>query len=195
MGATRALLAVLALVAMGCAPGASAQVPTSVPNVVAVSPAATVEAFAPSGPTQIGRVVAITDGDTIRVVIDGVEHRLRYIGIDTPESVAPDTPIEPFALAAHAANAALVAHKDVVLEKDVSETDRFDRLLRYVWLPPVEPTEEGRPGSGWRLVNLELVRAGLAEAVDYPPDTKYSALLSAAEEEARAAGYGLWTDG
>ena len=187
----RVLPSLLAVAAIGCAPGASAETPTPSPSAFVVGPAANAQTFAPTGPTEIGRVVAITDGDTIRVVIDGEEHRLRYIGIDTPESVVPDAPIEPFALAAHAANSALVSHKEVVLEKDVSETDQFDRLLRYVWLPP----EEGRPGSGWRLVNLVLVRAGLAEAVDYPPDTKHSAILHAAEEEARAAGYGLWTDG
>jgi endonuclease YncB( thermonuclease family) len=145
--------------------------------------------FAPSGPTELAQVVSVTDGDTIRVLIDGEEYRLRYIGIDTPESVAPDTPVEPFALAAAEANAALVEHHSVVLEKDVSQTDRFDRLLRYVWLPPAD----GRPSAGWRLVNLELVRAGLAEAVDYPPDTKYSDWLAAAEAEARADGSGMWT--
>jgi micrococcal nuclease len=131
-------------------------------------------------------VTSITDGDTIRVEIDGHESRLRYIGIDTPESRAPGTPVEPFALAATAANASLVGGAQVVLEKDVSETDRFDRLLRYVWLSPDD-------GAAWRLVNLELVRAGLAEAVAYPPDTKYQDVLESAESEARAAGRGQWS--
>jgi len=140
------------------------------------------------------RVVEVVDGDTVRVDLNGEERPVRLIGIDTPESVAPDTPVEPFALAARDANAALVADREVVLEKDVSETDRFDRLLRYVWLPPDGSAEEGELSAAWRLVNLELARAGLAEAIDYPPDTKYSALLNAAEAEARAAGRGMWAD-
>jgi endonuclease YncB( thermonuclease family) len=153
---------------------------------------ATEPTFGPTGETQIGQVVSITDGDTVRVVIDGEEYRLRYIGIDTPESVAPDTPVEPFALAATAANAALVEDETVVLERDVSETDRFDRLLRYVWLTPDDSAAPGDPDAAWRLVSLELVAAGLAEAVDYPPDTKYSDLFDAAEAEARQAGRGMW---
>jgi micrococcal nuclease len=80
----------------------------------------------------------------------------------------------------------------VVLETDVSETDDFGRLLRYVWLAPDDPAETGT--GSWRLVNLELVHAGLAKARDYPPDTKYSDLLDAAEAEARAAGRGIWGD-
>jgi micrococcal nuclease len=142
---------------------------------------------APSGPTEVARVVRITDGDTIRVLLDGQDRPLRYIGIDTPESVAPNTPVEPFALAATAANARLVQGREVVLEKDVSETDRFDRLLRYVWLAPPEGTD-----GAWVFVNLELVRAGVAEARAYPPDTRYDDLLEAAESDARAARRGMW---
>jgi micrococcal nuclease len=134
-------------------------------------------------------VVDITDGDTVRVFIDGEEHRLRYIGIDTPESVAPDQPVEAYGPEATTANALLVGGEEVVLESDVSDTDRYDRLLRYVWLEPDDP------GDAWTLVNLELVEAGLAEAIEYPPDTKYVDDLEAAEDEARAAGRGMWSRG
>jgi micrococcal nuclease len=134
-------------------------------------------------------VVDITDGDTVRVIIDGDEYRLRYIGIDTPESVAPDQPVEAYGPEATTANALLVGGEEVVLESDVSDTDRYDRLLRYVWLEPDDP------GDAWTLVNLELVEAGLAEAIEYPPDTKYVDDLEAAEDEARAAGRGMWSRG
>ncbi len=137
----------------------------------------------PTGPTQIAHVTRITDGDTIHVDIDGQDHRLRYIGMDTPESVKPGTPVEPYAKAAAAANAALVADRDVVLEKDVSETDRYGRLLRYVWL---------RDDAGWTMVGLELVRLGYANVLTYPPDVKYAAAFVAAGREAREAGRGLW---
>ncbi len=137
----------------------------------------------PTGPTQVAHVTKITDGDTIHVDIDGDDYRLRYIGMDTPESVKPGTSVEPYARAASAANAALVADRDVVLEKDVSETDRYGRLLRYVWL---------REGAGWTMVNVELVRMGYANVLTYPPDVKYAAQFVDAEQAAREAGRGLW---
>jgi endonuclease YncB( thermonuclease family) len=146
--------------------------------------------FGPTGPTEIALVTSITDGDTIRVDVLGEESRVRYIGIDTPEMGFAEGPTEPLAEEAATANAALVADQIVVLETDVSETDDFGRLLRYVWLAPDDSFDTET--AGWRLANLELVRAGLAEARDYPPDTKYSDLLDAAESEARAAGRGIW---
>jgi endonuclease YncB( thermonuclease family) len=190
--------ALLAAAALGCTPistGDQAGVDSEQRRLTSVPPASggAPGMFAPTGPTERGLVVRITDGDTVRVVIDGVEHRLRYIGIDTPESVAPNTPVEPYAKAATEANARLVDGERVVLERDVSETDRFDRLLRYVWLAP-DLENRSSDDDVWRLVNLELVRAGLAEAVDYPPDTKYSGILGVAETEARAAGRGMWAD-
>ena len=84
---------------------------------------------------------------------------------------------------ASAANNALVAGRHVTMEKDVSENDRFGRLLRYVWLQ--------RP-EGWLMVNLELVRTGFAAVSTYPPDVKYVDLLLAAQRDAREAGAGLW---
>ena len=142
--------------------------------------------WGPTGPTQAAHVTTITDGDTIHVDISGVDHRLRYIGMDTPESVKPGSPVEPYAKAAAARNALLVADRDVILEKDVSETDRYGRLLRYVWLDD---------GGAWTMVNLELVRTGYAQVMTYPPDVKYASRFVAAERAARDAGLGLWADG
>jgi endonuclease YncB( thermonuclease family) len=156
----------------------------------ALSP--TVGTFAPSGPTEIALVNSITDGDTIWVDILGEESRVRYIGIDTPELGFDDRLAEAFAQEATTANTALVEDELVVLETDVSETDDFGRLLRYVWLAPVDTADTG--AGAWRLVNLELVHAGLAEARAYPPDTKYSELLDAVESEARSTHRGMWSD-
>lgn len=125
-------------------------------------------------------VVSVVDGDTIRVEIGGAEESVRYIGIDAPEARGEGAP-EPFAKEATGANEALVGGKRVCLESDVSDRDRFDRLLRYAWL------EDGR------MVNEALVLAGLAEARAYRPDTKHQAtILDPAEEAARAAGRGIW---
>lgn len=172
-------------------PGAAgSQAPVS---RASVSQAPASAGFRPTGPTQLARVTRITDGDTIRVAIDGLEYRVRYIGIDTPESVAPGQPVEPFALTATEANAILVTDSEVVLERDVSETDRYGRLLRHVWLAPPEPGGGTDAGTGtWRLVSLELLQTGLAQVTTYPPDVKYVDLFVAAQREAREAEHGMW---
>jgi len=121
----------------------------------------------------------VIDGDTIEVNIDGTSYRIRYMGIDTPE--LDDKRAEFCALAQEATryNRQLVEGKRVRLEQDISETDQYGRLLRYVYI-------------GDTFVNAELVRQGLAWAKVYEPDTKYQSCLEAAEEEARQAGIGLW---
>ena len=138
---------------------------------------------APVGATETAHVVRVVDGDTIVIDRGRGDERVRYIGIDTPESVKPNTPVEFMAQEASAANEALVAGRDVVLERDVSDTDQYDRLLRYVWL---------REGDGWVFVNLELVRRGFAQAATYPPDVRWTDTFLAAQREAREAGLGLW---
>ncbi len=132
---------------------------------------------APSGETDRVRVVHVSDGDTIRVRIDGEEFPVRYIGIDAPERD------EPLGRDATRANAQLVDGTRVHLERDTSETDQYDRLLRHVWL---------KRDSGWLLVSADLVRQGLAYAQSYPPDTAYDDVLAEAEDDAVADGLGLW---
>lgn len=144
-----------------------------------------VVALAPTGPTVEAHVVRVIDGDTIVVEFGGAEYHLRYIGMDTPESVKPGSPVEWMALAASAANEALVAGKSVLLEKDVSEVDQFDRLLRNVWV---------ERGGTLVLVGLELVKGGFAHVTTYPPDVKYVDLLLKAQGEARTAAVGLWAE-
>jgi micrococcal nuclease len=171
---------VTALVA-GCGPAGEASAPvTTSPGTPAPSWST---GLAPVGPTETALVVRIVDGDTIIIDRGYGDERLRYVGIDAPESVKPDTPVAFMGHEASAANAALVAGREVVLERDVSDRDRFDRLLRYVWL---------REGDTWLLVNLELVRQGYASAVSFPPDVRLQDALRAAERVARDAALGLW---
>ncbi len=165
----------------GCGPvgGTSAPVP-----VTPLIPTPTrIAGLTPAGPTETAVVVRIVDGDTIIVDRGMGDERLRYVGIDAPESVKPGSPVEFMGREASAANAALVEGREVALERDVSDRDRFDRLLRYVWL---------RDGDGWLLVNLELVRQGYASAVSFPPDVRLQDELRAAERVARDTGLGLW---
>jgi len=123
--------------------------------------------------------VRVIDGDTIEVEIAGKRYTVRYIGIDTPETKHPEKPVEWMGLEAAAKNEELVGGKVVELEKDVSETDKYGRLLRYVWV-------------GDLMVNAELVRLGLAQVSTYPPDVKYADLFLDLQREAREAGLGLW---
>lgn len=126
-------------------------------------------------------VIEVVDGDTIVVLSGGERYRVRYIGIDAPETEYSPRGAEPFGEAATEANLALVGGQTVRLEKDVSETDRYGRLLRYVWVDEV-------------MVNEELLRQGMARAGTYPPDVKYTDRFRAIEQEARQAGIGLWAD-
>jgi micrococcal nuclease len=140
------------------------------------------EASSASGDEGV-RVVRVVDGDTIIVEIDGREERLRYIGVDTPETVQPNTPVECFGKEASAENARLVEGKRVELERDVGNRDRFDRLLRYVYV-----VEDGQR----IFVNEALVANGFAYASTFPPDVKHEDTLRAAQREARDNDRGLW---
>lgn len=126
-----------------------------------------------------GQVMRVIDGDTIEVSIGGTLYTVRYIGIDTPETVHPTIGEEPYGKEASDKNKALVLNKIVTLEKDVSETDRYGRLLRYVYV-------------GDLLINAELVRLGYAQVSTYPPDVKYQSLFLQLQQEAQAANRGLW---
>lgn len=127
--------------------------------------------------TGLVKVTRVIDGDTIE--IDNGDH-VRYIGIDTPETVDPRKPVQCFGVEASHKNKELVAGKMVRLEKDITDTDKYGRLLRYVWLDNI-------------LINLALVQQGYAQASSYPPDVKYQDQFTAAEQEARTAKRGLWS--
>ena len=126
-----------------------------------------------SPPPETATVTRVIDGDTI--VID-TGHSVRYIGIDTPE-VHPE--LEAYGMEAWKVNCQLVEGKEVRLERDVSDTDKYGRLLRYVYADNI-------------FINAELVRQGLAEAKAYPPDTKYQKYLEGLEAAAIETGRGMW---
>jgi micrococcal nuclease len=117
----------------------------------------------------------VTDGDTLTVrLADGSRQPVRLIGVDAPEGG------QPFAPEAAALLARLAADR-VCLENDITDRDRFNRLLRYAW------TQDGV------LINEALVAAGLATVVTFPPDVKHlESRYLPAETGARAAGLGIW---
>ena len=125
---------------------------------------------------QLIRVVRVIDGDTIEIE-DG--QKVRYIGINSPELHDPRRPVGCFAKQSYEENKKLVEGKTITMERDISETDKYKRLLRYVWIGDV-------------LVNDYLVRQGFALTSTFPPDVKYETQFLEAETEARENNPGLW---
>lgn len=125
---------------------------------------------------ETATVAGVIDGDTIELVD---RRRIRYIGIDTPEMGDFRRQVACFAKEATQENRRLVEGKTVQLKKDVSETDRYGRLLRYVYIGDV-------------FVNDHLVRQGAARVATFPPDVAYKQEFLSAEREARKEGRGLW---
>jgi micrococcal nuclease len=126
------------------------------------------------------RVERVIDGDTIVVRVDGRAERVRYIGVDTPESVKPGVRVQCYAKAAAAANRRLVLGRSVRLEYDAEARDRYGRLLAYVWRGDV-------------LVNAELVRLGYGKPLEIAPNLAHAAELRRLAATARRAHRGLWS--
>jgi len=139
-------------------------------------------ATSPGSPTPAatdGRVTRLVDGDTL--VVDGV--RIRLIGVDTPESKRPGSPVECFALEAAARMAALLPVGTAVrLALDVDPTDDYGRTLAYVY----------RASDGL-FVNAALVREGYASVLTVPPNVRHAEELLELQRQAREAGRGLWS--
>lgn len=125
-------------------------------------------------------VKRVVDGDTIELESG---EKVRYIGINAPESVKSDSPVECFGKEASAYNKQLVEGQRVRLERDVSDRDKYGRLLRFVYL------EDGT------LVNDQLVHEGFAYVSTFPPDIFRASQFKQAMIEAREAKRGLWADG
>jgi len=123
------------------------------------------------------KVARVVDGDTIEI---GGGEKVRYIGIDAPEMALEGKPEECGAQKALEKNRELVSGKIVELRKDVSDRDKYGRLLRYIYVDGI-------------FVNSELVRLGFAKMATYPPDVRYQDEISAAQTEAQKNKAGLWT--
>lgn len=161
-------------------------VPVSVPTPIPSSTSSVLGTEA-SKSGELYTVTRVIDGDTIEVQKDRKQWKVRYVGVDTPETVDPRRGVGCFGHEASDENKKLVEGKEVLLEKDVSETDKFGRLLRFVYLKDDEATT-----SGYLFVNDFLVREGYAKVATYPPDVKFVQEFLAAQKEAEANQRGLW---
>jgi micrococcal nuclease len=138
----------------------------------------------PAGPdggpaTAVGRVVRAIDGDTIEVAVAGERDDVRLIGVDTPETVKPDTPVQCFGPRASSFTHHLLEGRTVRLSFGVERRDVYGRLLAYVRL-------------GHRFVNAILVRRGLARSLTIPPNDRFAPFFRRLELRAARAGRGLW---
>ena len=129
--------------------------------------------------TFTAEVTRVVDGDTVEADIDGREEDVRYIGVDTPESVKPDSPVECYGPEAADFNRRLVEGKTVRMELGSEQRDQYGRVLAYLRL-------------GDTFVNAELLRRGYATTLTIPPNDEYAGQFGRLEREAAAEGRGLW---
>jgi micrococcal nuclease len=132
---------------------------------------------------SIGRVVRVVDGDTVRVRVGETTTTVRYIGVDTPESVKPGEAVQCFAKRASEFNRRLVSGKRVRLRFGPERFDRYGRLLAYVAL--VDRND--------RSVNALLIARGYARVLVIPPNTQHEHAYGRLEQRARERGLGLWS--
>jgi micrococcal nuclease len=136
------------------------------------------EPFA-GGQSMRAQVVRVVDGDTIVARVDGRDEYVRYIGVDTPETVKPDTPVQCYGPRASDENHRLVEGQTVRLTFDREVRDDYGRLLAYVY-------------AGKRFVNAQLVRGGYARTLAIEPNTSHAAKFQRLAMKAAKAGRGLW---
>ncbi|MGI1805915.1 thermonuclease family protein [Exiguobacterium sp. TDN 0502] len=161
------IVLVLLLTLMGCAPEETNRLGIKKPNDENITKA-TVE-----------RVI---DGDTLKVrLADGKAESVRLLLVDTPETVKPDTPVQPYGNeASQFTKEALPSGTAIRLERDHSRTDRYGRVLAYVWY-------------GDKMLNQELLRNGLARvAFVYEPDTRYVDVFEDIEQKAKEQKKNIW---
>jgi len=129
--------------------------------------------------SAVAFVSRVVDGDTIEVRFNGRGEDVRYIGVDTPETVKPGEPVQCFGPQASRFNHALLEGRRVRLVFGAERRDVYGRLLAYVHL-------------GRRFVNAELVRRGLARTLTIPPNDRFAPLFARLQRQAARAGRGLW---
>ena len=126
------------------------------------------------------KVVRVSDGDTFVATVNGRRERIRVIGVDTPESVAPNQPVEPYSKEASDFAKHYLDGETVRLVGDAEPRDRYGRMLAYVWL---------EDGTFW---NALLVAEGYAQQLTIPPNVTYERLFRRLVGEARRENRGLW---
>ncbi|HSW36082.1 MAG TPA: thermonuclease family protein [Candidatus Limnocylindrales bacterium] len=131
-------------------------------------------------------ITRVVDGDTVVASFRGQSERLRFIGVDSPETD------QPFGYEATAFTTRNLLRQQVWLEFDVTERDRFDRLLAYIWLEP--PLSDSEQEVRSKMFNARLLLEGYAQMMTIPPNVKYADMFYQFQREGRNQGKGLWSD-
>jgi len=137
--------------------------------------------------TQVTRVV---DGDTIHAMVNGKDEAIRLIGVDTPETVKPNAPIEPYGPEASSFTKAQLTGKTIWIEMDVQERDKYGRMLAYVWTE--QPTEINDTEIQAKMFNAKLLLDGYGQLLTIAPDVKYVDYFTKYQTESRENNKGLW---
>lgn len=145
--------------------------------------------FAPQGDALQGTVTRVVDGDTIHVTVAGEDRTVRLIGVDTPETVHPNKPVQHYGREASAFTKKSLLNKRVWLEYDVAPLDKYNRHLAYVWLT--------KPGTGEEAIrqsmfNAQLLLQGYGKVMTIQPNSKHANLFAKFQQEARTERRGLW---
>ncbi|WAW14571.1 thermonuclease family protein [Peptostreptococcus equinus] len=138
------------------------------------------------------KVSKVVDGDTIEVLVNNQTYKLRMIGIDTPETFHPSKSVQFYGKEASDFTKNNLSDKTVYLQKDVSDTDKYGRLLRYVWIARPSSNEPSQEEIITSMYNAKLVKEGYAHASTYQPDSKYSSIFASLQNEAQSKSLGLW---
>lgn len=182
------VLVLVATLSTGCRTTAT-RADAGADTVTGIVPGTGIGTVGDTVPAANATVTHVVDGDTIDVVVDGRDARVRLLGIDTPEvehapsGDRPGNAAECFGDAAHAFTASLLpVGSRVRLERDVVGRDDYGRLLAYV-----------HRASDGVFVNYELVRQGFAQPLSIPPNVAYAELIVEAARDAERADAGLWS--
>ncbi len=150
----------------------------------------------PAAPVVLhGRVLRAVDGDTLEVRLrGGAVETVRLIGVDTPETVKPDTPVQCFGPAASAFEHRVAEGQRVRLLTGVERRDIYGRLLAYVWLEPRPQVSDNPKRVSQRelFVNAVLLRRGLARTLEFPPNIRFAERFARILRASALAGRGLW---
>lgn len=144
--------------------------------------------------SAVVRVLRVVDGDTIEVRLDGRDEYVRLIGVDTPETVKPDTPVQCFGERASHFTKRTLTGRRVRLVSGVEPRDVYGRLLAYVFLaqPTLNVSKHVESPQRDRLFNAVLVRRGLARSLTIPPNDRFAPRFRRLELAAARTGRGLW---
>lgn len=167
----------------GSSAGASAQSAPSSQSAPAPQPRSEIATFP-------ARVTKVVDGDTVYVAFSGKSEKVRFIGVNTPETKDPRKPVEPYGKEAAAYTTAELSGKEVYLELDVQERDKYGRLLAYIWLE--RPSSRSEAEVRAKMFNARLLLDGYAQVMTVPPNVKYADLFVQFQRKARSANKGLW---